>query len=312
MRLKRGLTVTIFAVAALFAANCAALSDGGRVPVLLYHPQTIGPNCNADDTDVLALQRDLGLLRDMGFTPTPARHVVEWRLGLRAGSTLPSRPVVITTDDGHNRNYLRTRHPTLPCAADLPSVREVAEAFNAHITMFVIASPTMRGILSPAGYYSDNWWYDAERHPLIAIQSHTADHEHQALTARVTDPALDALLPAAGNTDGRWSGENNPLRWGAYASADVAVARAGRYIGGITGFWPDFLAHPFGVVSPYMERVYLPALGREHEIVAAFCTEGAEPFVSRRSPIFCLPRLTRGNSWLTETEFRAMMQGALL
>lgn len=59
----------IFVVSALFASNCAALNDDAAVPVLLYHPQTIGPNCTADDTDVLALQRDLGLLRDMGFTP---------------------------------------------------------------------------------------------------------------------------------------------------------------------------------------------------------------------------------------------------
>lgn len=312
MKPKHALIIAIFAVVALFvAANCAALSDSGQVPVLLYHPQTIGPNCTADDTDVLALRRDLGLLRDMGFTPVPARYIVEWRLGLRAGSTLPARPVVITTDDGHNRNYLRTRHPTLPCAAGLPSVREIAEAFGVHITMFVIASPVMRSALSPAGYYSDVWWYDAERHPLIAIQSHTADHEHQALTERVTDPALGALLPAAGNTDGRWRGENNPLRWGNYVSADVAIARAGRYIGSVTGYWPDFIAHPFGLVSPYLEGVYLPTLGHEHEIVAAFCTEGVEPFVSRRSPIFCLPRLTRGFSWFTAGEFRAMIRWAM-
>lgn len=311
MRPKHTMIATLFAVAALFTANCAALSDGGRVPVLLYHPQTIGPNCTDVDTDVLAMRRDLGLLRDMGFTPVPARKIVEWRLGLRSGSTLPARPVVITTDDGHNRNYLRTRSKIRPCAADLPSVREVAEAFNAHVTVFVIASPTMRAILSPAGNNSDAWWLDAERHPLISIQSHTADHEHQSLVGRVFDPVLGAWLPAAGNTDGRWRGENNPQRWSNYVSADIAVARAGRYIGGVTGHWPDLLAHPFGVVSPYMEGVYLPALGREHEIVAAFCTEGAERFVSRRSPIFCLPRLTRGNSWFTAGEFLAMMRGAM-
>lgn len=292
------------------AAVAGALDDRAQVPVLLYHPQVIGERCDADDTDVLAMRRDLQLLRDLGFTPTPARRIVEWRLGLRSGSTLPARPVVITTDDGHNRNYLRTRHPARPCAADLPSVREIAEEFDAHVTMFVIASPAVRARLS-AGYNSDIWWFDAERHPLLSVQNHSADHEHQALAERVFDPALDAHLPAAGHADGRWRGEHDPLRWSTHAAADVAVARAGRYIGGLTGYWPDFFAHPFGLVSPYLEQLYLPAYPREHEIAAAFCTEGRpERFVTRRSPIFCLPRLTRGYSWRSATEFTALLDQA--
>lgn len=304
-------TAALLALVGALSATTHAMSENGRVPVLLYHPQTIGPDCNADDTDVLALQRDLGLLRDMGFIPTPARYIVEWRLGLRSAATLPTHPVVITTDDGHNRNYLRTRNQARPCADDLPSVREIAEAFNAHVTMFVIASPSMRAVLSPGGYYSDAWWCDAERHPLIAIQNHTADHEHAVQTVRIFDPALDARLPVAGNADGRWRGENNPLRWASYTSADIAIARAGAYISSKTGFFPDLLAHPFGMVSPYIESVYLPTFPQEHQIAAAFCTEQPERFVTRTSPIYCLPRLTRGYSWLTGGDLESLLAEVL-
>jgi peptidoglycan/xylan/chitin deacetylase (PgdA/CDA1 family) len=301
------LAVLVATAALLWSGAARGLDDGGQVPVLLYHPQTIGERCDADDTDVLAMQRDLQLLHDMGFVPTPARHIVEWRMGLRAGNTLPAKPVVITTDDGHDRNYLRRVNPARDCAADLPSVREIAEEFDAHVTMFVIGSPVVRRLLGD-GFYTDSWWLDAERHPLLAIQNHTAGHEHQAITRQVFDPAMGASLPAAGHADGDWTGQNNPLRWTNRTSATVAIARSGIYIWRNTGHFPDFLAHPFGVVSPYVANVYLPSFPRQHEVSAAFCTEGRpEKFVSRTSPIFCLPRVTRGLSWFTAQEFVQLM-----
>ena len=59
----RAIIVIGIITAAIFIGAAHSLDDGGQVPVLLYHPQTIGERCDADDTDVLAMQRDL-LLRD--------------------------------------------------------------------------------------------------------------------------------------------------------------------------------------------------------------------------------------------------------
>lgn len=292
----------------LAAPGAVALSDSGGIPVLLYHPQNIGPSCNADDTDVLALERDIGILREEGFTVVDAGLAVWWYLGWAASSSLPARPVVITTDDGHDRNYLRLPNAVRACAGSLPSVRELAERYQVPITMFVIGSRVARAEIGEP--YNDNWWWDAQHHPLLSVQNHSIDHEHSAIVRQISDPAIPALLPAAGHADGQWYGRLDPARWNNWASAEVAYRLSAEYIERKSGYPPQMVAHPMGVLSSYAEHVYFPAKPGRHPTHAAFCTEQPERYLMRKSRRWCMPRLGHLSSWRTGDEFRAILRGA--
>lgn len=303
------LTIGILVVAVFMAPRSDALDNSSRVPVLLYHPQSIGHNCNADDTDVLALERDLAILREEGFSVIPASAAVGWYLGWQSGDSLPARAVVVTTDDGHDRNYLRTPNQIRACAGNLPSVRELAERYQAHITLFVIGSPAAREAIK-AGVHSDNWWWEAQHHPLLDVQNHSIDHEHSQITHQISDPEIPAVLPAAGHADGQWHGRLDPLRWNNWASADLAFRAAAKYIERESGWPPQLVAHPMGVVSPYVEHIYFPSFPGRYPTYAAFCTELPERYMTLRSRRWCLPRMTHLVSWRTGEELRAILRGA--
>ena len=74
------LLAIIVALLLILAPEAEALDDNSAVPVLLYHSRTAGPNCDADDTDVLAFERDVEILRKRGYVLRPLIEVVYWRL----------------------------------------------------------------------------------------------------------------------------------------------------------------------------------------------------------------------------------------
>ena len=308
-----GLVVLLGFAVMLLATSAHALTDASRVPVLYYHSRNVGPACNADDTDVLALQRDARILREHGFTIVPLIDVVRWRLGSIPGDQLPDRVAAISVDDGFDRDYLgdipsRVGYPDYPCY-DLPSVREVAEAEQIPVTFFVIASRVVRDLISP-DYFGDNWWADAAAHPLFDIGNHTVDHEHIAITEQTYDPGIDAMLPAAGHADNVWHGELMPERWTNYTSADLAVRVSAARIERATGVWPQLLAYPMGYTSNYMRGGYLPRYYAEHKTLAAFCDErgASPPLMTRTTDRWCLPRVGHGISWRTGDELLEILQ----
>lgn len=296
-------------LAALIAPFAAALDASARVPVLLYHSRTVGPTCSADDTDVLAFERDVRILREHGYEIRPLLQVVWWRLGTWRGDQFPDRVAAITFDDGFDRDWLSgipslIRYPGYPCPG-LPSVREIAERDNIPVTFFVIASRTVRAGIQP-DHMNDNWWYSAEHTQLFSVMNHSIDHDHQSVTRQIVDTDIQATLPAAGHADGDWVGRDNPLRWSNYAAADHAVRKAAQHLKNTTEAWPVLLAHPMGVVSPYMRNVYLPRHQAEHKTLAAFCTEAGtdERLLSKTSDRWCLPRIGHGVSWRTGEDLK--------
>lgn len=303
---------SIICILLLAAASAYSLTDASRVPVLVYHSRNVGPSCSADDTAVLAFQRDARILRERGYAILPLLEVVHWRLGLIPGDQLPERVAAITFDDGFDRDYLgdipsRVGYPEYPCY-DLPSVREVAEAENIPVTFFVIASRVVRQLLSP-DYFGDNWWAEAAVHPLFTIGNHSVDHEHSALTQQTYDPGIDAMLPAAGHYDNVWAGQHKPERWANYTAADLAVRVSAQRIERATGIWPVLFAHPQGWLGTYMHDKYLPRYYAEHKTLAAFCGEAGTPerMLGRTSDRWCLPRITHGDSWRTGDDLRRLL-----
>lgn len=158
------LVAVLLALLLILAPEVEALDDNSAVPVLLYHSRAAGPNCDANDTDVLAFERDVRILRSRGYVLQPLLEIVKWRLGLVDGSSLPERVAAISFDDGFDRDWMSgipsmVRYPGYPCPYQL-SVREIAEGYNVPVTFFVIASRVVRQLLSP-DYFGDNWWADA-------------------------------------------------------------------------------------------------------------------------------------------------------
>ena len=86
----------------LLAAGILAwlVSPGSGVPVLTYHHIGDGPEWF--NTSAAEFEKQLVFLRDQGYTTV---SVMELAAGLSGAAQLPSRPVVITFDDGYEDNY---------------------------------------------------------------------------------------------------------------------------------------------------------------------------------------------------------------
>ena len=58
-----------------FSIIASASLANDSIPVLLYHSRNVGPTCSADDTDVLAFERDVAALREAGYVIRPLIEV---------------------------------------------------------------------------------------------------------------------------------------------------------------------------------------------------------------------------------------------
>lgn len=302
-------------------AVAMALDVSSKVPVLTYHSSenyydeaTMG--C---DTESAALERDLALIHSMGFTVIPAYWLVEWQRGWRGGNTLPDRSVVITFDDGHNADFLDNADPWHPCAP-IKSMRAVLEeaatwdwspTYGApvpHATTFVIGSPTAREHIK-GDMMSDAWWSAASAHPLMEVQNHSLDHDHESIPEDTLDEKLDVLLPAGGGKPRMTS-----TRISSFDQSTDYVTVSAEYIEQKTGLWPDLFAYPFGPASSFMRDVYFPEQFEQHGTVAAFC--GAGGYVTKESNPYCLERFVHRASpqyggWRDEHELEAILRGAM-
>lgn len=317
--------ITVLLLALLVSNPASAtIQPDARVPILLYHSRHVDEPCTYGHNDLLALERDLEVLHQEGFTVVPVYWLVEWALGWRRGDTLPSKPVGLTLDDGYDSDFLE-RTPNDHVCAPLKSAYTILREFQAryadelpelspHASLFVIASREVRKLLEE-DHFQHNWWAAAHHSPLMEVYNHGADHDHPVLEEQVWEPLMEAYLPASGHADGDWSGKLRPDRIDTLESNRVHISYAAEYIASRIGVWPDLFAHPMGLVSTYTRDVYFPYYFHEHGTTAAFCTEvagrGPHPrnYLTRGSDRWCLPRLTHGYSWRTQEEFISILRG---
>jgi peptidoglycan/xylan/chitin deacetylase (PgdA/CDA1 family) len=166
---------------------------------------------------------------------------------------------------------------------------------SVHASSFVIVSPEAHSVLDRLalggqGWYTANWWRQAQQGGLLSIECHSWDHVH---------PLLDEVAQAD-NVKGDFAAVasfEDCERQVREAADQLALALDGRR--------PRYFAYPWGQFSDYLARDYLPSQAARHGLRAAFTTAG-EP-ARRGQSRWELPRYVCGHDWRSPEELQAIL-----
>lgn len=270
-----------------------------RVPVLTYHSINIGGNDYAGN-DHVALAEDLRLIHRMGLRIVPLGRVVDVLLG-DAPESKVENAVALSFDDGSWFDWHDLEHPQWgPQRGFAGILRDFKAATGAavHASSFVIVSPEAREILDRTcligrGWWGDQWWPDAVREGLIAIESHSWDHNHDT-------------LPQTSQQQRR-TGTFHSID--CYAGADAEIRQAGEWLDAhCARARARLFAYPYGESSDYLVRDYLPRFAHEHRLRAAFGTNPAP--VESNSSRWQLPRYVCGPDWRSPADLEQLLTTA--
>jgi peptidoglycan/xylan/chitin deacetylase (PgdA/CDA1 family) len=267
-----------------------------KAAILTYHSQNIAGS-ETGNNDHVALAADLDALHSAGCLFMSLETLVA---GLLDGASLPAgRPLIcLTFDDGCNFDVHTLEFPGHGSQTGFLQIMEEFIAVHGnenqpglHATSFVIASPQARQVIDhkslfDRGHMSDDWWHNADAHPLLTIGNHGWDHNH---------PDLEKGDYARGGFEMVRNLEH----------CHEQVVLAGEYIKGKTGRSPRFFAYPFGESSKYIRNEYFPLHSDEHHCLAAVGTDPG--LVTAQSNRWNLPRFVCGRDWSTPEELLAKL-----
>lgn len=286
----------------------AGVADNFKAAILAYHTGEVY-GCNAYATANYALKQDLQMMYNNGFTVVPLRWMIGWGTGTRPSTSMPSKPVAITFDDGPFTDWY-DGHPACP---GLESARTVlVGAANAYpglfadmpyATSFVIASPATRALF---GYMPDDWWGAAKASGIIDIQNHSTDHDTPAIQSQMfeTNPYFDNMpLAVGGIYNGNWAGEGSFCRIGMSSATDSngwisawrEIVPSGNFIASKTGAYPDIFAYPQGGLSSGL-RNYLASFGSANGLSAGLAAGPGYVFHNGHWQ-FDIPRFLHNGDW---------------
>ncbi len=263
--------------------------------VLTYHSMNVLGNEYANN-DHVALAQDLCSLDEAGFEIVPLSDLVDaWE----SQALADVRWVAITFDDGGALDARDVVHPTCgPQTSFLNILLEFSSRFGAsqprvNASSFVIASPAARAELDhkdflSLGWWGDDWWRPATEQGMLAIESHSWDHNHPSLA--------QTLIAKQGHF------ELHDLH-----EARAEVELANDYIGEMTGRRPQFLAYPWGQSSDFLRSDYFPNNIDRHGLKAVFGT--APAFLGAASNRWDLPRFVCGDHWRSPEDFLKLLEG---
>jgi peptidoglycan/xylan/chitin deacetylase (PgdA/CDA1 family) len=267
-----------------------------KAAILAYHSQNIAGNETASN-DHVALAADLDALHAAGCRFISLASLAN---GVFEGAPLlADRPLIcLTFDDGcvfDVRTLEFQGHGTqtgfLQIMENFVGLHGSKAQPGLHATSFVIASPRARRIIDRKSLFGklhigDDWWLEAESHPLLAIGNHGWDHNH---------PDLDEEHYARGGFKVVDTHER----------CNQQVVEAGEFIEQKTGCYPGFFAYPFGESSSYIRELYFPLHRHEHRCVSALGTEPG--LLTENSDRWNLPRLVCGRDWSAPAELLATL-----
>ncbi len=271
-----------------------------RVPVLTYHSNNISGNDYASN-DHLALAADLRVIHAAGWRVVPLARVVDVLLGMAAESEV-ERAVAISCDDGSWFDWHDLEHPSFgPQRGFAGILRDFSRGTRVpvHATSFVIVSPQARATLdhtclAGCDWWGDDWWPLARREGLMAIESHSWDHNHDT-------------LPHTAQRE-QHKGTFRNIQSHAEADAEIRVAAD----------WLDarlapgrcsLFAYPYGQGSDYLVQEYLPQFAHQHRMRAAFATDHRPVTLSANR--WNLPRYVCGQHWHSPGELERLLRSAI-
>lgn len=271
-----------------------------RVPVLTYHSINIGGN-DYDNNDHVALDQDLTLIHQIGLRIVPLSLVVDALLGAVPESAV-SNAVALSFDDGSWFDWYDLQHPT--CGRQR-SFAHILRSFSArigtetHATSFVIVSPDARATLDQtcmigSGWWGDEWWPKATREGVLAIESHSWDHNHHTLPQTVQRDQVKGTFRSIDT----------------FADADAEIRQASDWLDAhCTDRRTSLFAYPYGESNDYLVEDYFPRHVGEHRLRAAFAT--APTPIERTSNRWLLPRYVCGHHWRSPEGLERLLRDAI-
>jgi hypothetical protein len=269
--------------------------------VLTYHSHNISGTTYSTN-DHVALASDLALLHEMGAEVVPLSEIVA---AVRAGNGHGERATVaLSFDDGPLFDFADFEHPRFgPQRGFLNILRDFRAKHGAralprlHATSFVIASPDARRAMETSedcGYtflgdwLTDGWWRDSEASGLMEIGNHSWDHVHHAYgSVNIRSSRRDDFSVIDNRED-----------------AEYEIRAASDYIAERTGKRPAFFAYPFGQVSDYLVKEYLPQRGPSLGLKGAFATGGV---IAGKADVWAIPRVVCGHDWHSPEELEKLL-----
>lgn len=274
------------------------MSGATAIPVLTYHAMNVN-GVDYADNDHVALAADLAWLHAHDWRIVPLAAAVAALFD--GGPALPPRSCAISFDDGSWFDWHDLDHPAYGRQRGLAGVlRDFRDRYGAavHATSFVIVSPDARAELDRTcmlglGWWGHDWWPAAESEGLVAIESHSFDHNHHTLRATA-------------QKDGR-TGRFDVIE--DEATADIEILHASRWLDALLPTRRTRLfAYPYGQSSAFLRDDYLPRRAADHGLVAAF---GTEPRMMRATDSrWNLPRFVCGADWRSTDELARLLDAA--
>jgi peptidoglycan/xylan/chitin deacetylase (PgdA/CDA1 family) len=259
------------------------------IPILTYHSQNVAGH-DAADNDHVALAGDLEALHRAGYRFVSLDTVIDTLL---RGDDPGPRHVALTFDDGCALDVRDLEWPGVGLQRSFLGIMEdfarlVPIEGAPHATVFVIASSAAREAIDTSslfgkGWLGDDWWREAQAHPMLTIGSHSWDHNHPDLG------------PGPGGHDrGRFDSIDD------HAGCLQQVVRAGAAIEARAGVWPSVFAYPYGQSSEYLRETFFPAFTHVHGCRAAVGTRAGT--VTADSDVWNLPRYVCRRDWRSPEE----------
>ncbi|MEO5559739.1 MAG: polysaccharide deacetylase family protein [Dokdonella sp.] len=268
-----------------------------RVSVLTYHSNNISGNDYASN-DHVALAQDLRVIHRLGLRIVPLARVVDVLLGEASPATVENS-IALSFDDGSWFDWHDIEHPTCGMQRSFAGVlRDFAAETGAavHATSFVIVSPEARATLDETclvgrGWWGDDWWPAAQKEGLIAIESHSWDHNHHTLPVTVQREQHKGTFRTIDS----------------HGDADAEIRQASDWLDArLAPHRASLFAYPYGESNDYLLREYLPQHAHEHRLHAAFGTS-PQPLEANANR-WNLPRYVCGQHWKDSAELQRLLR----
>ena len=165
-----------------------------------------------------------------------------------------------------------------------------------HATSFVIASPAARAILDRTcmvgrGWWADEWWPEAAREGLVAIESHSWDHNHDTLPETAQREQVKGTFRSIDT----------------HGDADAEIRAAADFIDAhCAPHRSTLFAYPYGESNDYLVRG-VPAALRARAPRARGVLDRSRRRSRRIRIAGCLPRYVCGRDWRDPAELQSLL-----